>query len=76
MLIYEPFEVVAIHDEYKCHSNNMNMLRGVYREVLAELADSDLIQDLLNQLYKANGKYKKQSNTLGNVIRQSNYALC
>ena len=76
MLIYEPFEVVAIHDEYKCHPNNMNALRGVYREVLAELADSDLIQDLLNQLYKANGKYKKQSNTLGNVIRQSNYALC
>lgn len=75
MLEYKPFEVITIHDEFKCHPNNMNHLRQQYINVFAELADSELLSDLLSQVSKTQGTYQKASNNLGEVIRGSNYAL-
>jgi len=75
MLSYKPFEVVTVHDEFKCHANNMNVLRQTYINVLAEIAESDLVDDLLGQLYRTPLKYKKLSSNLGELIRKSNYAL-
>lgn len=76
MLQYSPFEVITIHDEFKCHPNNMNYLRQQYINVLAELAESDLIGDILGQIYGTPGTYTKLSTDLGDKIRKSNYALC
>lgn len=76
MLEYYPFEVVTIHDEFRCHANNMNHLRQQYINILAELAESDLLSDLLSQLYGTNYPVHKLSNNLGTLIRGSNYALC
>lgn len=76
MLEYKPFEVVTIHDEFKCHPNNMNHLRQQYINILADLADSTLLDDLLSQLHGSVGQFKKLSNNLGALIRNSNYALC
>jgi hypothetical protein len=75
MLEYSPFEVVTIHDEFKCHPNNMNHLRQQYINVLAELAESNLIGDVLGQIHGTTGTYTKLSNDLGDKIRKSNYAL-
>lgn len=75
MLAYKPFEVVTIHDEFKCHPNNMNHLRQQYINVLAELAESNLLDDLLSQLHGSAGSFKKLTPDLGNKIRMSNYAL-
>lgn len=75
MLAYEPFEVITIHDEFKCHPNNMNHLRQQYINVLAELAESELLADILNQIHGKQGSYPKLSNNLGDLIRKSNYAL-
>ena len=76
MLKHEPFEVVTIHDDYKCHPNNMNELRYHYREILAELADSTLLADLLSQLHGiTGGKVTKLSTDLSKYIRKSNYSL-
>lgn len=63
-------------DEFKCHANNMNHLRYQYKEILADLADSDIASDILSQIYGTKGTFTKLSNNLGNIIRQSNYALC
>ena len=63
-------------DEFKCHPNYMNHLRYHYKEILADLADSNLIDDLLSQLYGQEGTFDKLSKNLGNKIRNSNYALC
>ena len=76
MLMYKPFEVVTIHDEFKAHGNNMNHLRKQYANVLADLADSELLSDLLSQLTGTKGTYKKLSNNLSTSIRSSSYALC
>ena len=75
MLEYQPFEVVSIHDEYKCHPNNMNHLRQQYINVLAELAESNVLEDIMGQLHGTTGTYQKLSTNLGDKIRKSNYAL-
>tara|TARA_B110000285_G_C15136495_1_gene627299 strand:+ start:2011 stop:3279 length:1269 start_codon:yes stop_codon:yes gene_type:complete len=75
VLEYKPFEVIAVHDEFKCHPNHMNTLRNHYRNILAELSDSELLTDLLCQIRGVEGSYEKASNNLGQFIRQSNYGL-
>jgi hypothetical protein len=77
MLVHSPFEVVTIHDDFKCHPNNVNHMRFHYREILAELADSNLMEDILTQLHGVQGcTFKKLSSNLSTYIRQSNYAIC
>ena len=76
MLTYEPFEVVTIHDEYKCHPNHMNHLRYQYKEILADLAESTALDFILSTIYGKPGHLPKLSNNLGQAIRQADYALC
>lgn len=75
MLKHKPFEIVTIHDAYHAHPNNCNYVRSHYREILADLADSNLLDDLLSQLYGEKGSFPKLSTGMGDLIRQSNYAL-
>ena len=76
MLAHKPFEVVTVHDEFKCHPNYMNYLRQHYINIFAELADSRVLEMILSGIYDKPGKYKKLSTDLGDLIRESNYALC
>ena len=75
MELHEPFEIITVHDDFRCHPNNMNHLRMHYREILAELADSEILADILSQLYGKEGTYNKLSNDLSSYIRNSNYSL-
>lgn len=63
-------------DEFKCHANHMNQLRYWYKEILAELADSVILADIIGQIYGMGGSYNKLSPNLGEQIRESNYGLC
>lgn len=76
MLFYKPFEVVTIHDEFKCHPNNMNHLRKQYRNLLSELSASNVLNDVLTQVYGGKVTFQKLSNNLPQLIKGSNYALC
>jgi hypothetical protein len=76
MLQYQPFELVTIHDEFKAHANNMNWVRWQYKEILAEIAESNLLDDILSQIHGVQGNFPKLSQNLGQVIRQSAYGLC
>ena len=76
MLQYEPFELVTVHDEFKAHPNNINWVRYQYKEILAELAESNVLNDILSQIYGTPWVFHKRSNNLGELIRKSNYALC
>lgn len=75
MLDYKPFPVIAIHDEFKCHPNNMNYLRQQYINIFAELAESNILSDILTQIHGQPGVFPKLSQDLGEKIRGSNYAL-
>lgn len=63
-------------DEFKAHPNNVNWVRWQYKEILADLADSYLLDDLLSQIHGKPGVFSKMSQTLGNKIRESAYGLC
>jgi Schitoviridae RNA polymerase len=76
MLAHKPFEVVTVHDDFKAHPNNLNHLRRHYRNILAELAGSELLNDLLSQLYGFSGTFQKKSTNLAEKIYNSRYALC
>ncbi len=75
MLKHKPFEVVTVHDEFKCHANYMNHLRQHYINIFAELADSTTLDMILSGIYGKQGKYEKLSDDLSDLIRQCNYAL-
>lgn len=75
MLAYQPFEVITIHDEFKCHPNNMNHLRQQYINIFAELAESNILSDILSQIHGCKGTFPKLSTDLAEKIRGSNYAL-
>ncbi len=76
MLQHQPFELVTIHDAFKSHPNNVNWVRFHYKEILAELAESNLIEDLIRQITGHNYQFVKLSSDLGDKIRESEYALC
>ena len=75
MLQHKPFELVTIHDDYKAHPNNCNQVRWQYREIMAEIAESNLLDDLLSQLYEEPVTFNKLSFNLPEQIRESAYAL-
>jgi hypothetical protein len=75
MLAYQPFEVITIHDEFKCHPNHMNHLRQQYINIFAGLAESHILSDILSQIHGCKGSFPKLSANLAEKIRGSNYAL-
>lgn len=76
MLSYKPFPIITVHDAFGCHANNCNVTRYWYKEIMADFADSNLLEMLMCQLYEIeDGKYEKLSPNLGDKIRGSNYAL-
>jgi hypothetical protein len=76
MLNYKPFDIVTVHDDFRAHPNNLNQLRKHYRNILADLADSRILEGILGQLHGSTGTYDKLTPNLGNTIRHSNYAIC
>lgn len=75
MLEHEPFEVVTVHDEFKCHANNMNHLRKHYINIFCDIAEGTILDSIFTDLFGRPVKYQKLSNDLSDYISQSNYAL-
>lgn len=75
VLSHEPFDIICIHDSFATHPNHCNQLRFHYKEILAELSDSTVIDDICNQLYGDDDTIDK-GESISHLIRQSNYAIC
>jgi hypothetical protein len=72
---HKSFPLICVHDEFKCHPNNMNHLRQHYIDIFSELSQSNLLHDILAEVH---GVKSYQLHKLGNVsqlIEQSNYSL-
>lgn len=75
----EPFPIVCIHDNFKCHPNNGNDVRKQYNMILAEINDSVLLNHMARQVSGDSSTRITIRNT--NRIKQdnilnSNYSLC
>ena len=69
------FEVATIHDSFWCLPSNMPIVRSVYREVLAELADSNALERTLSELAGYSVTFNKGTDNLSVSILKSEYAL-
>lgn len=75
MLVYPPFDLLTVHDAFRMHSNNGNAVRYWYKEILAEISESNILSCIMSDLFGVKGTYPKLGN-IGDLIRQSNYSLC
>ncbi|WP_225784535.1 DNA-directed RNA polymerase [Xenophilus sp. Marseille-Q4582] len=75
MLQYKPFPLITVHDEFKAHPNNLNWVRWQYKQILADVAESNVLDDILSQIYGMPGTFDKHSFNLAEQIRESEYAL-
>lgn len=75
MLRHKPFPIVTNHDAFSSHANNVNHVRYHYKEILADLAESTVLDSILSDIHGFPGTYNKMGNRLSSLIRNSNYAL-
>ena len=68
--------VLTVHDAFRAHPNHCNTVRYHYKEIMAELAESNILQFIVSQITKQNVTYIKKSKDLASKIRASNYAIC
>jgi hypothetical protein len=71
----KPFEIISIHDCFRCLPNYGNDLRWQYNNLLALLAESDLLSFVVSQICHRPIQADKLDPSLPIDIRQSNYAL-
>jgi hypothetical protein len=71
----KPFEVISIHDCFRCLPNYGNDLRRQYNTILAEIAESDLLSSIVSQICHRPIQVGKLDPNLSGDIRQANYAL-
>ncbi len=71
----EGFYLAPIHDCFYAHPNYMNEVRQLYRDVLAEVADMNLVSAILSQIAGRKVSYAPIGVSLRSEIMQSEYAL-
>jgi len=70
------FQVAHIHDAFTCHPNNMPTLMDQYRIILSEIANSNLLADILSDITGSSVQLEKYNYDLSSEILKSQYALC
>lgn len=68
--------VLTVHDAFRMHANHCNAVRYWYKEIVAEIAESDMLQFIVSQIIGYQVNLIKKSNNLGALIRKSSYAIC
>ncbi len=72
----EHIEMLPIHDSFWAHPCDMHKVRYHYKEILADIADSNMMQDIFRAITGSPLlTYTKSSYIMGNDIRKSEYAL-
>jgi hypothetical protein len=71
----KPFQVITVHDCFRCLPNYGNDLRTQYNRQLYEIARSNLLNSILSQLLNRTITIDKYDSTLFNDIMRSNYSL-
>lgn len=76
MLKHDPFPVLTVHDCFRCHPNHADVMRYWYKEIVAEIAESEMLNAILTSITGVNQAIPKYSSKLPALIRESNLAIC
>lgn len=68
--------VLTVHDAFRSHPNHCDTVRYWYKEIMAELAESNILQFIVSQVVGKAVTYRKKSTKLPEMIRNSNYGIC
>lgn len=71
----KPFEVIAVHDCFRCLPNYVNDLRRQYNQILSDIARSEMLSFILTQLLKRPTKIGKLDPEMWKDILTAEYAL-
>lgn len=66
-----PFHVATIHDSFWCLPSNLPAMKQHFRDIMQEIADSNLLSDILSQIADRTIKFNK----LGNLTCNGEYML-
>lgn len=69
-----PFEILSVHDCFRCLPNYGNDLRRQYNQILHDLAKSDILSDIVNQISKHHVPVTKYADFSAQVV-DANYML-
>lgn len=69
------FEIACIHDCFQCHPNNAEMLKQIYRKILYDITESNLLNDICSEITGKDAGIVVKDEGLANEILNSNYAL-
>jgi hypothetical protein len=71
----KPFELVSVHDCFRCHPNYGNDLRRQYNRIMADINDSNLLEFMAKQVAHDDITINKVSTIDRDLILNSNYML-
>lgn len=71
----KPFQIMCVHDCFRCLPNYANDMRKQYNNQLKLIAKSDLLSSILTQLIGKHVKIEKHSPRMWQEIPHANYAL-
>lgn len=73
MVIRCPFEIITIHDGFRCLPHNAEQMKHIYNEIMAEITDSTLLEDIIKELSGVAISLDKQFK--GAHVMNSKYAI-
>lgn len=72
----EPFQLVSVHDCFRCHPNYGNELRLQYNKIMCDLKNSEMLKFIASQVTNnPNLKTRKVGKIADEVILDGNYLL-
>ena len=69
------FEVVNVHDEFKCHPNYVNQLRKHYNKLLQEFYYSNLLADIIKQISGLTLQVNEVNESVADKILDADYPI-
>ena len=75
MLHYGSFDILTVHDCIRSAPSNCNAVRYWYAEILSELADSNILDCIYEQITGTQHKFRKAVPNISSLIRQADYQL-
>lgn len=70
-----PFQLICVHDCFRCHPNYGNDLRRQYNIILADLNDSTILPFIASQVVNQKVNARKVGHIPREVILNANYSL-
>lgn len=71
----QPFELISVHDCFRCHPNYANDLRRQYNTIMADINDSNMLEALAGDIAGKFMKVRKIGKIKRETILEGNYLI-